>query len=266
MRAGAPLRHARDCALAAFRTLFSPLIAEAATLRALLPRAEFDLSPAAVASWPGWGGEECPCCGDFTGEGASLTPALCPACTGTKPPFSARSLFPYEGPAGEAIRAIKYGRRTVPAGAMADRLRNDGILGRWAALFPGDFRPVVVPVPILPFKYLRRGFNLPSLLGDALARIAGWRCDLSLLERVSEKEPQAGLHGAERRRNVESAFRTARRRRELPADVVLVDDVFTSGATAVACANALKRGGTRNIVVLTVARAVLSRDRAPENR
>ncbi len=210
-----------------------------------------------MAGWPGWGGDECPHCGAFTHEGASLTPRLCHGCASSPPPFRARSLFPYEGAAGEAIRAIKYGRRVVPARAMAERLLLDGILGRWTALFPDDFRPVVVPVPILPFKYLRRGFNLPSLLGSALARLAGWRCNLALLERISEKGPQAGLHQRERRGNVEAAFRVARRHRNVPDDLLLIDDVFTSGATAAACANALKRGGARNIVVLTVARAVL---------
>jgi ComF family protein len=233
----------------------------------LLPPPVPDLSPAAVAAWRAWDGDECPRCGAFVAAGPSgADPAPCPDCAIAPPPFTSRSLFPYEGPAGEAIRAIKYGRRAVPSAAIAGRLLDDGVRGRWAPRFPDDFRPVVVPVPILPLKYLRRGFNLPSLLACAFGRLAGWRCDTALLERVSGSGAQAKQPRAARGTNVEAAFRIARRAAAVPADVVLIDDVYTTGATAAACAGILKRGGARHIVVLTVARAVLSRDRVPETR
>lgn len=218
--------------------------------------------------WPGWGGDECPVCGGFTGEAASPDPLPCPACLRDPPPFRARSLFPYEGPAGDAIRAMKYGPSGGPAApaaaAIARRLLAEGIRARWTGLFPPAFRPLVVPVPIRPLKYLRRGFNLPSLLAESLAREAGWPCDLSRLERRSDRGPQAGRPAAGRQDNVEGAFRTRRRGAALPADVLLVDDVLTSGATAAACALALKRGGARHIVVVTVARAVRTHSPIPE--
>jgi predicted amidophosphoribosyltransferase len=108
-------------------------------------------------------------------------------------------------------------------------------------------------VPLTPLKYLLRGFNLPSLVARELARRAGWPCRLSLLERSSGREPQARLHRPERQGNVRAAFRAPR---PVPPDVLLLDDVFTTGATASACALALKRGGARHIVVVTLARAV----------
>lgn len=221
-----------------------------------------------MGDWPARRGDECPSCGDFLPGDSQLRRAVpCPACTASPPPYVARSLFPYEGVVGEAVRAIKYGGHYAPASALAERLANDGIRGRWAPLFPPGFRPLVVPVPIHPLKYLRRGFNLPSLVASALARTTGWRCDLSLLERISERAPQAGLHQPERSRNVESAFRVAGRgRRGVPPAILLVDDVFTTGATARACALALKRGGARHIVVVTIARSTLTQRHAPETR
>jgi predicted amidophosphoribosyltransferase len=183
------------------------------------------------------------------------------------PPFrAARSLFPYEGAAGEAIRAVKYGGAPAPAAAIANRLLADGIRGRWADLFPAGCRFCVAPVPIRPLKYLRRGFNLPTLVGGALARRAGWQFAPALLERVSETRPQAGLRVSGRQSNVAGAFRVARRVREAPAAILLLDDVYTTGATAEACAHALKRAGSQLIVVLTIARAVRTNPHAPESR
>lgn len=171
-----------------------------------------------------------------------------------------RSLFPYEGPAGEAVRAVKYGGRRVPARALAERLAADGIRGGWRPLFPDGCRPLIVPVPVSPLKYLLRGFNLPSMVALALARRTGWRCEPSLLARVSGAAPQAGLRQPARRLNVESAFRE---NGAVPPDVLLLDDVFTTGATARACALALKRGGARRVVVVTIARAAHPGTRLP---
>jgi predicted amidophosphoribosyltransferase len=104
-------------------------------------------------------------------------------------------------------------------------------------------------------KDFRRGFNLPALVGDPLARMLGWPFDPLVLSRGRERVPQAGLRLADRLRNVEDAFRVPRGK-TVPARVLLMDDVYTSGATARAAASALKSAGADHIVVLTIARAV----------
>jgi len=179
----------------------------------------------------------------------------CDACARALPPFdAARSLFSHSGDVRAAILSAKYAGRAFPAGQVADRLR-EAIRGPWKDLFPAGYAPTVVPVPVRPWKYFRRGCNLPALVGSRLARAFCWPFDPLLLRRDRERLPQAGLPIGERPGNVEGAFRVPPGR-EIAGPVLLLDDVYTSGATAAACSRALKRAGAGHIVVLTVARAV----------
>ena len=107
-------------------------------------------------------------------------------------------------------------------------------------------------VPADPDRRLRRGYN-PA---ERLARELGERWHLptlSLLERSPGIRAQRGLSLAERRRNVAGAFRPVARP---PPALVLVDDVYTSGATVSAAATALRKEGARRVDVVTLARAV----------
>lgn len=156
---------------------------------------------------------------------------------------------------GDALRAAKYRGAAWGAPAVSARLWA-AIRGEWSDRFPAGFRPTIVPVPIRPSKYFRRGLNLPALIGRPLARLAGWPFDPLALRRHGRERPaQAGLPLAERRENVRGAFRSDPGRR-ISGEVLLLDDVYTSGATVAACARALKTAGSEHIVVLTVARAV----------
>jgi len=230
--------------------------AEVRCLASLFPVSPGNFSAAAVRAWPAYRGEECPCCGAFTGNcSADGTLVSCPSCA-TPPPFEfARSLFAYEGRVREGIRAAKYARQAVPAKIVAERLL-EAVYGKWDDRFPADFRPVVVPVPIRSVKYFQRGFNLPALVGRALARLAGWPFAPLVLRRAGGNRPQAGLRLSDREENVRGVFRAPPGLRP-PPEILLLDDVYTSGATARACARALKTAGAEHIVVLTVARTVL---------
>jgi ComF family protein len=156
----------------------------------------------------------------------------------------ARAAGIYEGSLRQIIHALKYR-------GHASLARPLGALMREAA---GDWLDdaVVVPVPLHPWRSLRRGFNQADLLACTLGRPV-WRP----LRRHRLGRPQAGLHAAERRANVSNVYVMRRfRRKAIRPDVVLVDDVLTTGATAEACARVLLEAGVQRVRVLTAARAL----------
>jgi predicted amidophosphoribosyltransferase len=107
-------------------------------------------------------------------------------------------------------------------------------------------------VPTDGERGLKRGHHPAARLAHELGE--RWRLDvLQLLSRPGWQRPQRGLPLAERRRNVRSAFRPVG---DAPRTVVLVDDVYTSGATVAAAASALRKAGARRVDVVTFARAV----------
>jgi ComF family protein len=169
----------------------------------------------------------------------------CSECSGRRLAFaSARAAILYDEPARRFVLAWKErGRRRLAreaADLVAETLARPGV----AAL---------VSVPSDGERTLERGHR-PA---EALARELGvlWELPVEhLLRRARRVERrQRGLGLAERRRNVAGAFAPAR---ASPARVCLVDDVYTSGATATAAASALRKGGARHVEVVTLARAV----------
>ena len=224
-------------------------------LRELLPSASPDLSPSAAARWPAHDGAICPRCGAFEGPGPGVHPFPCRLCAADPPLFDAvRSLFAYAGDVRAAIVATKYAGRPYPVDVVALRI-HDTLVGRWRDLIPDGAPPTVVPVPAHPWKYFRRGFNLPALIASRLSRRSGLPFDPLALSRTRGQFPQARLPGSLRHENVAGAFRVPRSRK-VPSKILLLDDVYTSGATAEACARALKCAGADSIVFVTVARTV----------
>jgi ComF family protein len=159
----------------------------------------------------------------------------------------------YEGSVAAAVRRYKYGNRPDLARLLGERLA----AALRGAAFAAD--AVLVPVPLHVRRLAERGFNQSALL----ARHAGQRVGLGVLPRalvrIRETDEQAALAGSERASNVKSAF--VARSGVVPrgARVILVDDVVTTGATALACVRALETAGARVLGVAAVARA----DRSP---
>jgi ComF family protein len=191
----------------------------------------------------------CRRCGDPLGEPAPR----CAACHRHPPPYAlARSLASYDGVVRDAIRALKFhGRRDLAAP-----------LGRLLAAFAVQALPAridaVVPVPLHPARLAERGFNQAALLAAPVAEAVGARPLAGALCRLRQDARQTALGAAARRDNVAGVF--AAGRDVVWGTVLLVDDVFSTGATAAACAQTLAAAGAARVLVLTLARAILARN------
>jgi ComF family protein len=121
---------------------------------------------------------------------------------------------------------------------------------------------LLVPVPLHRWRIWRRGYNQAALIASALARRSGLEARLDLIERVKPTPPLKGMGPSQRRDAVRGAFRVAPAHKPAVRGrrVLLVDDVYTSGATANGCAGALRRAGAAEIGVLTWARVVRGGD------
>jgi ComF family protein len=114
----------------------------------------------------------------------------------------------------------------------------------------------IMPVPLHRERERERGFNQATLLARALAQRTGLALDeRSLIRTTHTAQHRAGMDARARRETVVDAFEVARPRLVAGARILLVDDVFTTGATVAACAHVLKAAGAAEVYVLTVARA-----------
>ena len=170
----------------------------------------------------------------------------CHRCLTRPPKFDqVIGLYEYEGPAGEIIRRGKYQRQPETIGWLCQWMRRD--LPESIFIDPPE---VIIPIPLHWRRRLERRFDPPlwlaKSLGDALQVPVDDRCMI----RHRETPVQAGLNDAERRKNVRSAFRM---NRSPGTDVLIVDDVFTTGATANAASQVLKEHGCERVRVFCAA-------------
>jgi ComF family protein len=175
---------------------------------------------------------------------------LCGRCRRGRTPFAAGvSLGPFEGSLRILIHELKYkGHRRVAA-RLAEALVAEEAIAE--LLSEGA---LVVPVPLHPRRARLRGFNQSELLARELAARRGLEIACGVLVRHTDTPSQTGLSAAGRRRNVAGAFAVGEARRVRDRVVVLVDDVFTTGATAMACTRALRASGATQVRLVTAAR------------
>ncbi len=201
----------------------------------------------------------CSICGErLVGPFTTFTGSeiLCTLCRRLEPPFvKAAAYGSYESGLRELIHLLKYdGVR--PAANVLGRMLSDAIVPL-QPLFAEE--PVlVVPVPLYTRKRHQRGFNQAELLARAaLKQTPANRFELqSLLGRTRETQSQIGLSRHQRRENLRGAFAVTAPEKIRGRDILLVDDVFTTGTTVSECARVLLRAGAAKVFVATVARTL----------
>ena len=171
---------------------------------------------------------------------------VCDECKGVDFGFeSARAPLRYEGVGEEIVHALKYRGYT----RVVERLAVPLMVG---VLDSGLRFDAVVPVPLHRSRLRRRGFNQAELLARGVARKINSPVS-GTLQVVRRTQGQVLLSAAERRANVAGAFRA---RDRLDGRVLLIDDVFTTGATMSACAETLLRAGAGEVRALSLCRTV----------
>ena len=187
----------------------------------------------------------CSCCGrPFAARDGG--DRLCGECATEAPPFArARAAAVYDGPVAAAIKRFKFAGQMAMLPVMQSWLHRPGCLELAAAA------DLLLPVPLHPKRLKDRGFNQALLLARGFADKP---LNFELLTRERHTAPQVGLNPKERRDNVRGAFAVAQPEEVKGKNILLIDDLFTTGATAKECARVLRRAGAARVEVLTVAR------------
>ena len=208
-----------------------------------------DLCPDCLAGLPPLPESHCLRCGRPFETSLPQT-HLCGRCLDDPPAYDL-ALAPglYESALRIAIHRLKYSGRTELTRPLAEFM---------AFRLEPPFRPpqadLILPVPLHRRRLRQRGFNQALLLARALFGPWAGSIRSDLLVRTRWTEPQVNLKGPERMNNVRRAFAVTEPRAVKGRSIMIVDDVYTTGATVMECARALKKAGAARVLVLTLAR------------
>jgi ComF family protein len=204
-------------------------------------------------------GSFCSSCGERLTHAEQISndgKMTCSVCRQDVPPFARGIAYgSYEGALRELVHLLKYEGVRPAAKVLGIMLAQavDPMLDG----FEGDV--LVVPVPLYSRKLRERGFNQAALIAEyALKCLSSGRFELDarVLKRQRLTESQIGLTQHQRKENLRGAFKVVKPEAFSGREVLLVDDVYTTGTTVSECARVLKRAGAKNVYVATVARTM----------
>ena len=188
----------------------------------------------------------------------------CPVCRRLERPFSRAVAYgSYEGGLRELVHLLKF-NRVRPAANVLGRMLAEALTSLDQSFEPAGLfdrgRIAVIPVPLYKSRRRQRGFNQAELIARAALKAYPARARLQLLPdvllRTRDTHSQIGLTSHQRRENLRGAFAVPRAAEVTGREVILVDDVYTTGATASECARVLRRAGASRVYVATVARTL----------
>ncbi|HKT27661.1 ComF family protein [Dyella sp.] len=176
-----------------------------------------------------------------------LSAPLCGRCQRKAPPWDAAwAPFRYAWPLDRLETRFKFGRDLAAGRVLATLWQRE--------TFPIDVPQMIIPVPLHRHRLRKRGYNQALELARSLASSLDIPCRHDVLLRTRHTHAQTGLDAIERRRNLRGAFAVCNGV-ALPAHVVVLDDVFTTGATLAECVRTLRRAGVARVDAWALARA-----------
>ena len=209
----------------------------------------------------------CAICGErvFSTHATQNGVTLCGECRFEAPEFTRAAAFSaYDGGLRELIQLLKYEHIRPAASPLGNMLAQ--VLLTLSAEF-GEQPPIVASVPLHSSKLQQRGYNQSDLIARVAqrqfrtAKLELLQLEPKLLARIRPTVPQTGLTRSQRQQNVRGAFTVLRPDLTAGRDILLIDDVLTTGTTARECARVLRQAGAERVFVATVARVF-----APESR
>jgi ComF family protein len=173
----------------------------------------------------------------------------CAACLAQPPRLDRiRAAVAYDDISRSIALRLKYGRKTALARTMSR------YMGPLVGEMPSD--ALLVPVPLHRRRLWSRGFNQSAIVARELSRRTGVPVAVDALRRIRPTPPLKGMGMRQRRRTVAGAFRANGSAELRGRTIILVDDVFTTGSTANACARILKRAGAGRVDLISWARVI----------
>lgn len=163
----------------------------------------------------------------------------------------ARAAGTYEGALREMIHRWKYGERTYLTTFFGEKLAE--VFFRY---WNSQSFDLILPVPLHSQRLRERGFNQALLLAKELSRRTRIPCSKRLLRKRFPTAPQVDLSGQEREKGVRRSFHVPNPEQIEGRSILLVDDVYTTGATVNECSKVLLRAGAEQVAVLTLAHAI----------
>lgn len=223
--------------------------------------------PLCAKSLRTWERKLCAACETMFRE---LKEPLCQRCSRELPPFSGMAvcgdcrhgrheadkvwaLFAYNEPFKKILHLLKFCGKPALLQVFENRLRNFTENKDWPAL------DMLIPVPLDGIRQWERGFNQSHLLARLLGDFLGLPVNHHLLKKSTIAPPQSLLPKAERLLNIRGNFKVRSAEKIRGRDILLVDDVYTTGATVNECARVLKEAGANSVYAFTLARGGMDR-------
>lgn len=154
----------------------------------------------------------------------------------------------FSGTLRKAVHALKYEHATALATPLGKLLAQHIVDSGWP-------QSILIPVPLHPARLAQRGYNQSTLLAQAAGLTLGWSVNTEVLHRSRETTAQVGLSFEERKKNVKDAFSVTHIESLQGSNIVLVDDVYTTGATVGECAKLLIESGVHAVRALVIGQA-----------